>query len=92
MDLQINGFSQIMTDNDSQYFRMLQGVIEGLDEFASLQVDKTPQDTKFKLIPSSSAYSQELIYQLTEMHNLFGIHLNFSKSMKVNGTIMFSID
>lgn len=84
-------FPEIMQDNDMIYFARLEGMIESLDELASLQITKNTMGYQFRLAPSHPKYIQTLLEQLLNFHNLYGIRLNISKSIKTTGTISFEI-
>ncbi len=80
-----------MQDNESIYFASLKGIIESVDELASLEVTKTPKAYNFRLVPSLPKYTNMLIQELTKFHNLISVKLDFSKSIKTSATITFQI-
>lgn len=80
-----------MQDNDLTYFARLQGFIESIDEYSSLQITKNINGYQFRLAPSHPKYIEILLQQLLNFHNLYGLHLNISKSIKTTGTISFEI-
>ena len=84
-------FPSVMPENESVYFAALLGVIESVDELASLEIVKTPQSYLFRLIPSLPKYTNLIIEELIKFHNLIGIRLDMSKSIKTSATITFSI-
>jgi len=91
MELVRKYFPEVMQDNESIYFASLKGVIESVDEFASLEVTKTPKAYNFRLVPSLPKYTNMLIEELIKFHNLISIRLDMSKSIKTSATITFSI-
>jgi hypothetical protein len=93
LDMEINKkfFPGIMKENEAIYFASLQGVIESVDELASLEITKTPKEYKFRLVPSLPKYTNMLIEELLKFHNLIGVRLDMSKSIKTSATITFNI-
>lgn len=85
-------FPEILPDNEELFFNQLNGIIESVDELCSLQITKVGKSYKFRISPSLPLYNNLIIKELTEFYNIFGIHLNFSKSIKSSGTLYFSID
>lgn len=85
-------FPEVMQDNESIFFAQLQGVLESVDELASLEITKKPTAYQFRLAPSLPKYNDLLIKEILIFHNLFGIRLNMSKSIKSSSTIVFQIE
>jgi hypothetical protein len=92
MEISKKFFTDILLDNDQIYFDYLYGVIESVDELASLEISKYPEAYHFRLIPSLSKYTNMLIKEIVKMHNLFSIHIEMSKSIKSSGSIIFKIN
>jgi hypothetical protein len=86
------GFLQILSDNDEVFLQHLVGVCESVDEYANLEITKTPQTIHFRVAPSIPLYTEMLLQEILKLHNLFQIHLDLSKSIKTSGTINFSIN
>jgi hypothetical protein len=84
-------FPTIMPENEEVYFASLHGVIESVDELASLEIVKTPKSYLFRLIPSLPKYTNMIIEEIIKFHNLIGIRLDMGKSIKTSATITFSI-
>lgn len=84
-------FPEILLDNEEVYFESLFGVIESVDEYASLEVIKTPEAYHFRLISSLPKYNEMLLQEILKLHNVFQIRLSLSKSIKASGTITFDI-
>lgn len=91
MEINKKFFPSIMPENEAVYFASLQGVIESVDELASLEIVKTPQSYLFRLIPSLPKYTNLIIEELIKFHNLISIRLDMGKSIKTSATITFSI-
>lgn len=91
--MQINRrfFPEIILDNEQVYFSHLEGVIESVDELASLEIIKTPTAYHFRLAPSLPRYNELLLQEILKLHNVFHIRLDISKSIKSSGTINFNI-
>lgn len=85
-------FPPILKDNEETYFKYLEGVINSVDELASVQVDRTLHSYAFRIAPSVPMYSQPLLQELIKYHSFLGIQLDLSKSIKANSTIFFQID
>lgn len=81
----------ILTENEKNYFAQLEGVLSSVDEFCGLQITYTSQHFLFRLVPSLPKYIDTLIEELIKYHNLLGIRLDFSKSIKTSATINFKI-
>lgn len=84
-------FPEIITDNDEMYFARLEGIIDSVDELSYLQITKNISNYQFRLAPSHPKYLEPLFKELLNFHNLYGIRLNLSKSIKTTGTISFEI-
>ena len=85
-------FPEITLDNDDVYINLLAGAIESIDEYASLEVTKTPESCHFRIAPSTSRYLEMLLQEILKLNNLFGIKLDLSKSIKTSGAVIFSIE
>lgn len=90
MEIQKKYFS-ILSENEANYFAQLQGVIESVDEYSTMQITKTPRHYLFRLAPSLPKYTNSIIEAITTYHNTLGIRLDFSKSMKTLAVINFRI-
>lgn len=85
------GFLRILTDNEDAYFRHLNGIIDSVDELATLEITKNPSSYHFRLAPSIPAYNNMLLEELLKFHNILQIHLDLSKSIKSSAAIVFDI-
>jgi hypothetical protein len=84
-------FPQVMQDNETVYLAHLEGIIDSVDELATLEIVKNPQSYNFRLAPSLPKYNDLLLEEILKFHNLLKIHLNLSKSIKSSATIVFEI-
>jgi hypothetical protein len=91
MEVNRKFFPTVMLENESVYFASLQGLIESVDELSSLEITKTPTHYSFRLIPSLPKYTNLIIEELIKFHNLIGVRLDMSKSIKTSSTISFNI-
>jgi len=91
--MQINKkfFPELMQDNELAYFAHLRGIIDSVDELATLEITRNPNSYHFRLAPSIPKYNDMLLEELLKFHNLLQIHLDLSKSIKSSATIVFDI-
>jgi hypothetical protein len=91
--MQINKkfFPQVMQDNEIAYFAHLTGIIDSVDELATLEITRNPNSYHFRLAPSIPRYNDMLLEEILKFHNLLQIHLDLSKSIKSSATIVFDI-
>lgn len=92
--MQINkkGFPQIINDNESLYFENLIGIIDSVDELSTMEITKTPSSYLFRLAPSLPKYTEMLLAEILNFHNIFQIRLSLSKSIKASAIINFRIN
>ena len=88
----VRKFFPIISENEENYFAQLEGVLSSVDEYCILQVTWTPYHYNFRLVPSIPKYTNNIIEALTSYHNVLGVHLDFSKSIKTSATINFKIN
>lgn len=81
----------IVTDNDENYFSLLSAAIESVDELSVLTITKNPKDYHFRISPSHHRYVNVLISEINKINNLMHIFVKYSKSIKENGSISFSL-
>jgi hypothetical protein len=91
MELIKKFFPEVMSDNDSIYFARLEGLIDSIDELSAMQITRNSYSYNFRLAPSHPKYSEMLLREILNFHNLYNIRLNLSKSIKTTGTISFEI-
>lgn len=92
LEISKRGFLGITSDNDDVYFSHLYGVVESVDEFSSVEITKAPEGLKFRIAPSLPKYTNMLLQEILKFHNMFGIRLELSKSIKTSSTISFEIN
>ena len=86
------GFVTILSDNDEVFFNRLIGIIESVDEYASIQITNAISKFNFRIAPSTSQYVEPLLQEVLKLNNMFGIHLDLGKSMKASSTITFNVE
>ena len=91
MQVQKKFFPKILRGNDELYFVHLEGVLESVDELASVQITKHSNKYSFRIAPSLPKYINSIIDELVNFHNRFGIRMNMGKSIKTNAVIDFEI-
>ena len=85
-------FPEILKDNDEEYFLRLIGIVESIDELSSLQITYRGDSYHFRLASSHPKYNNNLLVEILKFHNLYGIRIEMSKSIKTSGTIAFNIN
>lgn len=91
MEVIRKGFPKIILDNDEVFLSHLEGIISSVDELCSLQIEKTSSSYKIRIAPSVPVYTELLLKEIINFHNLFNIKLDISKSIKTSGVIFFEI-
>ena len=81
-----------MRENDNVYLAHLEGVIDSIDEYSSMQITKSGDSYIFRIAPSMPRYGEMLLQEILKLHNLFRIRLHLSKSINSSGTIVFRIN
>ena len=92
MTIHTKYFPSVMTDNEITYLHYLEGIIDSVDELSTLEIIKNPENYHFRLAPSLPKYSDILLRELLNFHNMFKIHLELSKSIKTGANITFQIN
>lgn len=85
-------FPDLLPDNEEVFLSHLQGIIESVDELSCLQITKLTGAYHFRVAPSVPKYNNLLLKEVLKFHNLYGIKLKLSKSIKSSGTLVFEID
>lgn len=92
MEISKRYFPEIMLDNDAVYLAHLTGVLESVDEFATMEVTKTPSAFHFRIVPSLPKYLMPLLDEVLTLNNVYKFRLELSKSIKSSGTLNFQIN
>lgn len=85
------GFVQLLSDNDEVFLSHVSAIVESVDEYASMEITKAPNQLHFRLAASLPKYNKMLLEEILKLHNMFSIRLDLSKSIKTSGTINFSL-
>lgn len=81
----------IIPDNEEQYFSILASVVESVDEFSTMIIQKNPRNYQFQITPSEAVYISSIISEINKLNNLCGLRADYSKSMKTSASIDFFI-
>lgn len=93
MKIVIVNFPAIIPDNEMSYFSFLMGYIESIDVECTVQVTrKLDQGINVRIAPSHPMLLETLIQKVKDFHNLYGIKVDFSKSMKTGININYTIN
>jgi len=84
-------FPSIIEDNETTYYSMLQAIVESNDHKAIIRITKKLSAINVRISPSHPEYLRQLIEEMKQFHTLYGIRLEFSKSMKKTCNINFDI-
>lgn len=82
---------KVIPDNERSYFNLLEAVLNTVDELSTMEVRKNPTNYLFRISTSSPIYLNPIIEKLNDLHNMLGIRLTYSKSIKNLSSISFSI-
>lgn len=91
MEIQKKYFPSKLSDNDTNYFAQLEGIISSVDELCSVLIIRSKNSYFFRIATSHPKYNVTLLNEILSFHNLFKIKLELSKSMKTTGTITFRL-
>lgn len=91
MKVYFKDIPKIMLENDKAYFQLLEASIEAVDELSTLEIRKNPTDYSFRVAISSPIYLNSLVKSLNDLHNLIGIAVEYSKSIKSSYALFFKI-
>ena len=53
-----------MRENDKLYFAHLEGVIDSIDEYSSMQITKSGESYIFRIAPSMPRYGESLLQEI----------------------------
>jgi len=79
----------VIPDNEERYFSMLSAVIESVDELSIMVIQRNPKDYRFQITPSEATFVPIIIKEINRLNNLYGLRVNFSKSMKSSCSVDF---
>lgn len=91
MDIEKKSFPAILRENTKNYFAQIEGVIASVDEYCSMTITYTNDKYIFRIAPSHPVYTNILIEEIIKYHNMLGIRLDFSKSIKTTAIILFKL-
>lgn len=82
----------ILRENDRSYFKVLEAVINSVDELSILEIRRNMENFSFRIAMSSTVYITPLMQELINLHNLFRIKVDFSKSIKSSSSLSYKIN
>lgn len=85
------GFPAIIDDNEVAYYNFLQGMLEAADPSALGHLVRTPEAVIIRITPSQLTLYQILLTVIKEVNTVFGIVVDFSKSITTSKNIVFKI-
>ena len=86
-------FPSIIPDNDAVYFTWLSGYMESIDMKCTIQfTKKLDQGINVRISPSHPRFLEVMIQKVKDFHNLYGLRVEFSKSMKSGSNINYNIN
>lgn len=91
MTVYFKDIPKVMLENEKAYFQLLEASIESIDELSTLEIRKNPMDYSFRIAISSPVYLNPLVSSLNTLHNMLGIVLQYSKSIKSSYALSFKI-
>lgn len=84
-------FSKIINDNDEVFLLYIEGIINSVDELASVEVLKILSGYRVRIATSLPKYNNTLIEEILKLCNLFKLKVEMSKSIKTSSIISFEI-
>lgn len=84
-------YTEVLHDNDELYIDKVLCIIESVDLHSHVEISKVQNKLGFRVASTLPKYNALLLEELLAFHNLFGIHLDISKSIKTSGIIDFSV-
>jgi hypothetical protein len=85
------GFNRILEDNEEHYYRLLDATISSIDHLSNTTIVKKPSSVSIRIAPSSPSFSQSILQEILSLHNLLGVKLILSKSMRTSSVLNFSV-
>lgn len=85
-------FPKVLSENEETYFRYLEGVVGSVDTDANIQVINRSEGISVRISPGSMQNFQVILQEVKKFHNLLGIRVSFSKSMKAGNNIYYTIN
>lgn len=81
----------IIGDNEIAYFKLLEAVVNSVDELSCMEIRRNPKNYHFRIAPSRPLYLNMIVTELNNLHNLLHIQLEYSKSIKSSSSVAFNI-
>ncbi len=90
--IKAKGLPSTSQDNDRTLIYNLEGILLGIDPSVLIDANKQPSSILFTVTPSSLELFSILLEEISAYFSIFGIKVTYSKSMKINKHIRFSIN
>ena len=91
MKITKEGFPPIIDDNEVAYYNMLQSMVEAADSEALGHLQRTPDSVIIRITPSKNDLYSIILLVVKEINTIFGLVVEFSKSIKTSKNIVFRI-
>lgn len=87
----LKNITNTLPENELTYLSYLRASLDSTDELSTVEVTKNPHTFSFRVACSNPRYTQIVLSQLLDFHNLLNIKLDISKSIRNTSTINFDI-
>tara|TARA_R110000796_G_scaffold173189_1_gene290128 strand:+ start:277 stop:564 length:288 start_codon:yes stop_codon:yes gene_type:complete len=91
MNIEKKFFPAVLKENTKNYFAQFEGMLLSVDEHCSMLITFTNYKYIFRIAPSHPVYTNIIIEEIIKYHNMLGIRLDFSKSIKTTAVILFNL-
>lgn len=91
MTVKTIGLPSIILENEKTYQSYLIGLLDSIDTEGSLFINRSKDKISFRITPSHPQYLTSLFQGIKDIHTLFNIRVEFSKSIKASTNISYSI-
>jgi hypothetical protein len=92
MEIQRVNFPPIIADNEETYLTYMTGLIESVDQQASMMITRRTGGIIARISPSEFKLFSVILDVVKKFHTMLGIEVEFSKSMKAGNNITFNIN
>lgn len=89
--MEIKGVYGVITDNTQRYLEFVESCIQHADPEADIKIYKKEDKIDAYVTPSNPEFKDALIYNLLHGHRHFNLTIVFSKSLKIQKNISYSL-